>query len=113
MRAGRGVSGLQPQAGPARAAMLALAAQGFAVREVWLGEYFDGLSAVRRVGAHRVEVWSGGADNGEPTDLFYPPRVYVDDRAVAFGLASVEKAARVAAIRVQLLRAAEAAEVPA
>lgn len=111
MRAGRGVSGLQ--ASPARAAVLALSAQGFAVREVWLGDYFDGLSAVRRVGTHRVEVWAGGADNGEPTDLFYPPVVYVDDRAVARGLATVEKAARVAAIRVQLLRAAQASEVPA
>lgn len=94
--------------GPTREQMLALSTQGYAVREVWLGNYYDGLSAKKRVGQHTVEVFAGGANNGEPGDLHYAPVVYVDDHRVA-ALGSVQRAARVAAFRALMLAKATGA----
>ena len=98
--------------GPQRASMQALQHEGFAVREIWLGDYFDGISATKQVGAHTVEIYSGGADDGEPTDLHYAPVVYVDERRVAGNLPSVEKAARVAEFRALMLRAIQSTGAP-
>lgn len=91
--------------GPLRESMLALKALGFSVRDVWLGDYFDGISATKKVGGRTVEIYSGNADDGAHTDLHFAPVVYVDDRAVARDIASVEKAARIADFRVSMLRA--------
>lgn len=93
--------------GPKRAAMLALQARGFDVREAWcLGEY-DGLHAIKQVGPHRIEVYAGNADDGDYGDNHYAPVVYVDDRRVA-SAPTVERAARIAEMRACLARAAVA-----
>lgn len=92
--------------GPLRAAMNNLQSKGFEVREVWIGDYFDGVNAVKRVGPHNVEIYSGNADDGEYSDLHYAPGVYLDGRLIAGNMPSVEKAFRVADFRVTLLRAA-------
>lgn len=92
--------------GPARDAMLTLVAQGFTIREAWMRGYYDGLHAIKHVGEHVVEVYTGNADDGEYGDLHYAPVVYVDDVLVASDIASVEKAARIADFRASMLRAA-------
>jgi hypothetical protein len=75
-----------------------LSAHGFTVREEWMGGYYDGLMATKKVGGHLVEVYTGGADNGEYSEPHYPAVVYVDGRRVASGL-TVPKALRVAQFR--------------
>lgn len=82
--------------------LLSLAAHGFDVREEWCGDYYDGLLATKKVGGHRIEVYTGGADNGEPSEQHYGARVYVDGKVVAEGL-TVPKALRVAQMRCLVL----------
>jgi len=85
--------------------MFDLAGLGFRVREVWLGDYFDGLSATKRIGVETVEIYCGGADNGESTDLHHLPVVYLGDKCLASDI-TVAVAARVAEMRVLMGRAA-------
>ena len=92
--------------GPKYAAMQALATQGFTLREAWIDNYHDGLHTVKKVGPHRIEVYVGNADDGEYGDLHYAPVVCVDDKVVATGIATVEKAARIADFRAAMCRAA-------
>ena len=88
--------------GAARAAMLALRARGFAIREAWFRGQYDGMHAIKQVGPHRIEVYVGSADDGG----HYAPVVYLDDVAIARSVATVEKAARIADFRAAVCRAA-------
>lgn len=78
---GVGVSAGKHTAGPLRAAFTVLGLHGFDIREVWLGDYFDGLLAVQEVAGKRIEIYAGNADDGDDGgDRFYPPVVYIGDR---------------------------------
>lgn len=66
---------------PIRAAFTVLGLHGFDLREVWQGDYFDGLMAVKMVDGKRVEIWAGNADDGaDDGDNFYAPVVYIGSR---------------------------------
>lgn len=91
--------------GPIRQQMLDLATKGYAVREAWLGDYYDGLHAIKRIGGHVVEVYAGNADDGDYTDKHYAPVVYVDDRCVAHA-DTPARAERIADFRVRMFVAA-------
>lgn len=96
-------------ASPQRAAMLDLKARGFAVREVWMGDYYEGLSATKKVGEQTIEIYAGNADDGEHGehgDLHYEPVVYIDDVALACRVETIKKAERVAEFRALMLRSA-------
>ena len=70
-----------------------LLASGYAVREIWLGGYFDGFSAIKTVKGKTVEVYVG-SDNGH---LYFTPLALVDDSPIGEA-ATPEKAARMAEI---------------
>lgn len=94
----------RPAVAPRRESMLALRGQGFKLGRLNFAGAFDGLVASKVIGEHRVEVFVGAAGDDDAEDLFFTPVVYVDDRRVA-SCSSVERAARVADLRVLLLRA--------
>ena len=91
--------------GPQRQAMTALEAEGFYVSEVWLGTYFDGLQAVKTIEGQKIEIYSGGADNGDPSDLHYAPRVYINGKDFG-GFATPRKSLAAAKFRLMIDRAA-------
>jgi hypothetical protein len=87
-----------------RAAMLALASDGFTVREVWLDEWFDGIQATKKVGDRCIQIFSG-SENGDYRDPHYPPVVYLGEQRIA-ECSSVERARRLATIRASIVGAA-------
>ncbi len=91
--------------GPKRDAINAAQSLGFKIREIWIGAYFDGMSATKRVDGHKIEIYAGNANDGEPGDNFYSPVVYFDDRKIA-NPDDVARALRVAQFREMMIRSA-------
>lgn len=75
------------------AELKALEAHGWTVREVWLGEYYDGLSATKVVCDRPLVIWASGDDNGVWSEIHYPVVVYIGHHALARDL-TVDEALR-------------------
>lgn len=74
-----------------------LADNGYTVRQIFLGDYFDGFSASKVLKGKVVTIYVG-SDNG---DLYFTPQAYVDDSPIGEA-ATPDKAARMAEFRAML-----------